>query len=570
MRKNFWQAFGTMRVRILVIVALCWLLPTLVLGGYMSSIFVEALAEKTRQAVSAEAQHAQEQTVQEIERLLKKSRDVTYDEELYKGFLSYRQGYANFESYYSMSRSYWRRMFLRDKLLTFSAFFLIERPEQIVYNSELAETLVHFQRQVQPVLMEVGETLDTYSRFVVVDGELYHVRNLYGVTMERFGMMALRVDPERLFAPLLRNDTLWQAQVDVVVDGCLFSFTGNSFVPEEAALGFSEEQDNLYYTQSMRNGDFSLAYRIRLDKAQIYGQVNAYYRIILALVLLLLPIEALIMLYFHRRLTTPITQIASATQRLAGGELGITVPTQGMDEVGQLGTAFNTMSTRIQRLIDQSYREELALRDARIEALQSRINPHFLNNALELINWQARLEGDEGVSQMIEALSVLINAALDRFDQRMVSIAEEVQVAEAYFFFVRQRFGERATMEIQVEEQLRHVPVPRLITQTLLENAVEHGIGPAGGGGVRLSIYQAEGYLYIDVRNTGKRLTTEELSKIHALLSEDNQDIHSSHMGLRNVALRLQLIYEGRAGLSLTVDDHGDTLARVAIPEPEA
>ena len=60
-------------------------------------------------------------------------------------------------------------------------------------------------------------------------------------------------------------------------------------------------------------------------------------------------------------------------------------------------------------MIEKSFKEQIALRDARIQALQSRINPHFINNALEAINWQARLGGDNRVSEMVETLSVLLN-----------------------------------------------------------------------------------------------------------------------------------------------------------------
>ena len=100
-----------------------------------------------------------------------------------------------------------------------------------------------------------------------------------------------------------------------------------------------------------------------------------------------------------------------------------------------LGVAFSEMSLRLKVLIEKSYKEEIALRDARIQALQSRINPHFINNALESINWQARLNGDQNVGEMVETLSVLLNASLDRNEQHLSTASGRAWHCGCLFLF---------------------------------------------------------------------------------------------------------------------------------------
>ena len=141
--------------------------------------------------------------------------------------------------------------------------------------------------------------------------------------------------------------------------------------------------------------------------------------------------------------TWGIALLSEASHQIEAGELGVTVPMHGDDELGTLGKAFSNMSLRLEELIDRTYKEEIALRDARIQAMQSRINPHFINNALETINWQARIEGSETISAMVESLSVLLNAGMSRNDRRILSLREELETARAYFYFVGLRFGER-------------------------------------------------------------------------------------------------------------------------------
>ena len=249
---------------------------------------------------------------------------------------------------------------------------------------------------------------------------------------------------------------------------------------------------------------------------------------------------------------------------MADGELGVTVPMHGKDELGQLGVAFSSMSMQIRHLIDTAFKEEIALRDARIEAMQSRINPHFLNNALEMINWQARMDNNEAIAAMVEALSVLLNASMDRGNHRMVPLSQELSIADAYFYFVRLRFGDRLTIFKDVNPTLMHHMLPRMVIQTLLENAIEHGIAPAGGGRIRLNVFSDAAFLHVEVLNNGKQLTREDQERITALLNEEGPG--EGHVGIRNVSQRLRLIYRGRARLHISQDNHGDTVATILIP----
>jgi sensor histidine kinase YesM len=103
-----------------------------------------------------------------------------------------------------------------------------------------------------------------------------------------------------------------------------------------------------------------------------------------------------------------------------------------------------------------------------------------------------------------------------------------------------------------------------MVIQTLLENAIEHGIAPAGGGRIRLNVFSDAAFLHVEVLNNGKQLTKEDLEKISALIKEEGSG--EGHVGIRNVSQRLRLIYRGRASLHIAQDSHGDTVATIVIP----
>ena len=109
------------------------------------------------------------------------------------------------------------------------------------------------------------------------------------------------------------------------------------------------------------------------------------------------------------------------------------------------------MSGQLQSQFEHIYREELALRDARIMALQSQINPHFLNNTLEIINWEARMAGDVKVCGMLEALSTILTAAMDRDKRATVHLSQELMYVDAYLYIIKERLGKRLTVHKQID-----------------------------------------------------------------------------------------------------------------------
>ena len=156
-------------------------------------------------------------------------------------------------------------------------------------------------------------------------------------------------------------------------------------------------------------------------------------------------------------------------------------------ELSYTAIGFVQNQGRLKYQFDHIYEEELDLKDARIMALQSHINPHFMNNTLEIINWEARLAGNDKVSEMISSLGTLLDAALDRKKQPEVPLKEELTYVKAYLFIMKERFGKRLEVTLEIPEELYQEKVPRLIPQPVIENAIAHGVQVQGTGKVRIT-----------------------------------------------------------------------------------
>ena len=137
-------------------------------------------------------------------------------------------------------------------------------------------------------------------------------------------------------------------------------------------------------------------------------------------------------------------------------------------------------------------------------------------------------------------------------------------MSQAYFYFIGLRFGERLTTTCEVAPKLLDAQVPLMTIQPLLENAVEHGVAPSGGGAITLICEQAEDELRIRVLNTGKGITAEDRTRLNASLRGNNQE--GAHLGLANIANRLRLIYGENMRFVVYSDAENRTVAEIDLP----
>jgi len=550
----------SLRAQVGLIVLLSYLIPVVLLGVFMGSMLLHALEKQTRAAVTSGAEQAWTLTQQNIDRVLELARDATYDGELTDTWQKWHDGTVGDAEYMRLCRGYLERKYSRESLLTFSACFPVDKPEVFMYlRGSTAESQEELQ-ELRKTVREKGETLDTRCRFISVRGRMYLVRNLLNLRMERFGMLILGIDSERMFRPLSGLQRTWDASVAVRLDDC-----GDPAEDwDSLKTGLEDDRrEKLYYVRLSGQEENGLDLKLTMDRRKQYSEIYSFRLLLLILSLLLVPIVILIGVYLSKRIVKPVRLLSDASRRIEEGELGVTVPLNGGDELGKLGESFSHMSLRLKELIDRTYKEEIELKNAQILALQSRINPHFINNALEDINWQARMEGSESISSMVSSLSVLLNATLAREDRRLVTLREEMEVAEAYIFFIQQRFGDALTVSREIEEKAMDGVLPLLTIQPLLENAVEHGIAPAGGGNITLRGSLNDACMTIEIVNTGRETGKEDRERIEAALKGQPT---GKHLGLANIVNRLRLIYGDRVLIRVDTDTPGQTTVRIVLP----
>lgn len=554
----------SLRGQMTFIILLCWLLPMLLAAGALGGYLALGLGRQSRRAIAEQFQLNLRMGADRVESAVEASRLPSYDPELREAWNQYRQS-GNYALLYRRCSSLFTRLYQADSRFRYAVFCFSDDPQNrdiTVVNGSFGSSEHQVRerwRDDLPAVTELAAGLDTAVGFLNRDGQVYLVRNLLDSGYRAIGVLALALNQSYYFEDL--SLLSWASAVSVELGpGTVLAVKGE-ISPQAGG-------DMLEVTVSRR--DCVLRGLAEVDYQALLTGFGAYRYVLGAMALSLLLLLLFTFRFFRRKISRPIQALMAGAADIRQGQWGRQIDCQaGSREFEYLTGSFNQMSAQLRDQFNCLYQEELARRDAEIKALQSHINPHFLNNTLETINWQARMSGDVKASKMIEALSTVLDAALDRKGRPEVRLSEEMTYVNAYLYIVSQRFGRRLTVDISLPDNLMDCMVPRLILQPVIENAVEHGIGPGGAGRVALRGYLKDGFLILEIENNGG-LSPEDEAHIARLLSPDHDmaEEPSGNIGIANVNQRLHILYGPECGLSIFRGEGDLVTARLTVALP--
>lgn len=216
------------------------------------------------------------------------------------------------------------------------------------------------------------------------------------------------------------------------------------------------------------------------------------------------------------------------------------------DEIGTLHRSFDQMTHSVKVLRDENYDKQILLKDTTIKMLEQQINPHFLYNTLDTINWMAQMYGVDDIATMALSLGNLFRASIS--EQRdLILLENELEFLNNYILIQTIRFKERLQFKILIDETYYKILIPKLSIQPLVENALQHSMECSDEiCKIELSIEEDEFKYLIKVANTGSYFVDNLLQK----LEEHTLKPHGSGIGLTNINSRMKLIYGENYGLS--------------------
>jgi len=265
---------------------------------------------------------------------------------------------------------------------------------------------------------------------------------------------------------------------------------------------------------------------------------------------------------FSNHIANPIKRLVELSQNMAAGDLHVEkLKVRKSNEVGVLIDSFNQMSHSIRKLVQdlekkneleaKLFKEEIKnsrieelLKEARFQALQSQVNPHFLFNTLNIISRAVRFESPESAAKLIKSLSDLFRYNLEH-NEKNSEIGTELEIVKKYLFIQEFRFSDRLSVSVESDPECEHILIPKLTLQPLVENSLIHGLeNSVRSGKISLQVKKRRDYILIRIFDNGIGIAPERIKEIMSP-SKAKHTGHTTSVGVQNILNRLKLFCNG-------------------------
>lgn len=410
----------------------------------------------------------------------------------------------------------------------------------------------------------------------------------YAILSERVGSSDIYVVAARLSARELakRLNTLRSGEEDVVVliDGQNreLARSGDSALAFDGIIrtvdkAFQEGKDALYAEANsegrqlivlearQKRGDLRLIHV--MPRQLVFKELDALVRLFYLYAFFVLVMTVLLCIVVIRLIRRPLWQIQTAMERVEAGDFNAKLDEGRRDEFAYVFQQFNMMVRSIQYLFRHTYEKEILLQKAELKQLQSQINPHFLFNIYFTMHRMIRSEDYENALACSQYIGKYYEY-IARNQGEWVELQQDWEHARNYLALQELRFADRLDAKMdEPPEELRHLQVPKLLIQPLIENVFEHAVSDGRPIVIRLYFMKSEGSLQIRIEDNGDRLNDAALLS----LSEELNTAKTAIGALTNIRRRLQLQTDREKSFAIGRADLGGLRVDIFLPtEPAA
>ncbi|QHZ48623.1 HAMP domain-containing protein [Bacillus sp. NSP9.1] len=396
----------------------------------------------------------------------------------------------------------------------------------------------------------------------VIDPETQHVKGVVLIDLKL-----------RVLAEATKNIRLGKTGYLLIMD----ENGGNIYSPEASKLFLPKQwfqhQSSGHFSKRIKGEDYQLIYETSaftnwttvgvFKKSEPVFEVKEIHLYVLLFLLAAGFLGLTASYYLSYSMSRPILKLTSFMQKAEGGDFSTLYQENRQDEIGLLGKSFNRLMLRIKELMFVTEKQERQKREAELRVLQAQINPHFLYNTLDTINWMARKKGAEEVTDLVQALSKLFRISLSK-GRDIIPLADEFEHVENYLKIQKARYRDKLNYSIERLEFAGDRLILKLVLQPIVENAIYHGIKEKRGPGhIRIIGKEEDGRLTIKVEDDGAGMDEHTLNKINEQFKKRE---NATGYGMINVHERIALTFGEPFGLTVESRKGAGTSVLIRLP----
>lgn len=437
---------------------------------------------------------------------------------------------------------------------------------------EIKQKILEASEKKDGAVCWVDDYMDEYGLFLARD-----VRRLEGLELDTLGTILLNIDMDQLVSSSTKFEEEYGESEYLILSGEDILYHTENLPAEKIdteALKRIDQYDiwDLGMSYFITHGtipEYDWDYYCFVSYEEVAERIQGIRSTCLTIILFDLALVICLTIPLIKRLIVHITGLKERMQQFAADNTKVPETeydyTDREDEIGTLNRQFDEMSEKIIELIQKNYVNELLKKEAQIKALENQINPHFLYNTLDSIKWRAKAIGEKDISDMVEALGVLLRTSL-RKDENYYTVGQELEIVSSYITIQKLRYEERLLFKNEIGSQWSSYRIPKLVLQPLIENAIFYGLEMnVDECEILLSIRENKNSLHFYVKNTGSEMEKDLLEK----LKREEIKPHGHGVGLINIDSRVKMQYGEEYGLRL-YDEGEFAVAELIIPMEEA
>lgn len=318
---------------------------------------------------------------------------------------------------------------------------------------------------------------------------------------------------------------------------------------------------NVKYVVNTKRTGFGMKSSICIPKRNIYRAIFSLIRPFAFIFLVLISVLSVVIFMLSIKMTKPLKEMGEDIKKFDGKNLDGRMRGFQIAEFDDVSRLYNEMADRIQGLITEVYEKELFATKSHVKYLQSQINPHFMFNILSMLSMRAGLKGDKELQKLIGAFSKLIQGKIFRKNEIMIPLSEEIELVEFYLLLQSERFAGKITYKICCDEDSLDIPIPRLLIEPLVENAVAHGLEPKQDEGfISVDVKKKQEQLWIQIKDDGVGFDLETLEQDYT------PDEKHTHIGIMNTKQMIQVVYGEQASMHVESAVGEGTCVTILLP----
>ncbi|BCZ45135.1 histidine kinase [Clostridium gelidum] len=422
-----------------------------------------------------------------------------------------------------------------------------------------------YLRSDSPDLLCLGKTIvnpDNYSEnigYVILNFKKHDLENIIGKINSIDGSISCIINSnDDVIAST--NDSTYMKYKDII----------NNVKPtNNTKLSNINIHNNTSFIQSsyINNTDWRIINIVPYE--MINSQINTQRYILIIIVLIFGGASLCAGYYFFNSINRRLSKVIRGMREVHADTLDNFIENDGDDELGELISNYNYMIGKMSILVDEQYKSGKAVKNAELKALQSQINPHFLYNTLDMINWMAYKNMNSEIRLAVKNLAKFYKLSLNKGND-ITPIEDELHHVSLYVEIQNMRYSNRISLEINVNSDIRSYLIPKITLQPIVENSITHGIFAKGNveGKIIITGSIVNNNIYLKVSDDGIGIKESDLPLI--LSSEKhkskNKESKGSGYGIKNINERLKLYYGDDYGLSFSSIYEKGTTVTIKLP----